>query len=125
MKKAILIDVKKSEVSQIEIKGKLDDFYRYLGCDIIDSVSVPNSEDHDVIVDDEGLLKEICGLFSIDEEKEPQFAGNGIIMAVNEDTGNWLSSRLTVEDVQRRITFWKVITTPLGKILVRVPKKEE
>ena len=125
MKKAVLIDVEKSEIREVELKGNLDDYYRFIKCDLITSVSVPNNEDHDVIVDDEGLLKPFKGLFSIDDENEPQFAGNGLIMRVNEDSGNWITSKLSVDEVRKRVTFWKVFYTTAGRIIVRVPKNEE
>lgn len=125
MKKAILIDVEKFEVSEVELNGKLDDYYRLIKCDLITCVSVPNSEDHDVIVDDEGLLKEVIGLFSIDDENEPQLAGNGLIMKVNEEDGSWHSPELTVEEVRQRITFWKVVNTIGGRFILRVPKQSE
>lgn len=121
--KGILIDVEKCEVKQINLKGKLEDYYKFIGCDLITSVSCPNSGDHDVIVDDEGLLKEIKGLFSVDNTEEPQFAGNGIILKVNEEVGKWTSSKLTVDELRRRITFWKLVPTPLGNCLFRVKKE--
>lgn len=125
MKKAILIDVEKSEIREVELKGKLDDYYHFIKCDLITSVSVPNNEDHDVIVDDEGLLKPFIGMFSIDDEHEPQYAGNGLIMKVNPINGNWITSKLTVDEVRKRITFWKVFYTDSERIIVRVPKNEE
>ena len=120
MKKAILIDVEKCEIREVEIKGKLEDYYRLIGCDLITSVSVPNSEDHDVIVDDEGLLKPFKGLFSIDDSENPHFAGNGLIMKVNFKVGSWISSKLTVDEVRRRITFWKVVYTKSGRIIFKL-----
>ena len=121
--KGIFIDVEKCEVSQINIKGNLDDFYRLIGCNVITTISCPNSGDHDIIVDDEGLLKEIKGMFSIDDENEPQLAGNGVILRVNEELGKWMASKLTVEEIKRRITFFKLIQTPLGKAIFKVRKE--
>ena len=121
--KGILIDVEKCEIREVELKAKLEDYYRLIGCDLITCVYYPNLEKHDVICDDEGLLKEIKGMFSIDDENDPQIAGNGLILKVTPN-GNWVSSKLTVEDVKQRITFWKVISTSVGRLIVRMPKKE-
>lgn len=121
--KGILIDVEKCEIREVELKAKLEDYYRLIKCDLITCVSYPNMKNHDVICDDEGLLKEIKGMFSIDDDNEPQIAGNGLILKVTAG-GNWVSSKLTVEDVKQRITFWKVVSTDHGRFIVRMPKKE-
>ena len=123
--KAVFIDVEKGEIRDIEFKGKLEDFYHYIHCDIVDAVPFPDDENHDVVVDDEGLLKKIVGFFSIYDDSEPQYAGNGIIVGVNNNVGKWISSKYSAEDIKRRITFWTVKYTPMGNFLVKQPSNEE
>ncbi len=49
--KAVLIDVEKSVVRDIEFKGKLEDFYHYIHSDIVDAVPFPKDENHDIVLD--------------------------------------------------------------------------
>ena len=100
--KAIFIDVRSKEISEIEIENELDTYYRLIKCDCITAPSF--DEKHDVIVDDEGLLKDIEGFFEIDSECPGEYAGNGLIVGVNSN-GDWTSHHLNFEEVKKHIHF--------------------
>ena len=60
--KGILIDVEKRQIREVEFENELSSYYRLLKCDCVTTALY--DEHHDVIVDDEGLLKTpIVGLF--------------------------------------------------------------
>ena len=106
--KAIFIDVVNREIKEVEIRNRLVDFYTLLKCRL---VAAPSFDDrHDVIVDDEGLLKEtFIGFFEIDDPKFGNtYAGNGLIVRVN-DEGRWLSHKLDIEEVKKKIHFVQYI----------------
>ena len=96
----ILIDVENLEVREVQIKGKLEDFYKLLKCDLITAPSF--DEKHDIIADDEGLLKGPTTFF---QYEDIELAGNCMIVGVNEDTGNWISHSLNFEEIKSKITF--------------------
>ena len=75
--KGILIDVEKLTVTEVEFENNLSSYYRFLKCDCVTTALY--DEHHDVIVDDEGLLKTpIVGLFETPDGGE--YAGNGLIV---------------------------------------------
>ena len=88
--KGIFIDSTNRTIKEIEFVPELQSYYDQLGCSLIDCVSY--DEQHDVIVDDEGLLKEPKTFFKIDSY-DGFIAGNGIIVGVDED-GSWISHNL-------------------------------
>lgn len=98
--KGILIDSKNLNVSEVEFEPTLEEYYRLLNCDCITAPSF--NEDHDVIVDDEGLLKGPTTFF---QYEDIELAGNCMIVGVNEDTGNWISHSLNFEEIKSKITF--------------------
>lgn len=104
--KGILIDVYNQEVREVKMTADLDSYYKHIKCDLITCVSL--DEDHDIVVDDEGLLKCPKHFFSIDNDGEPQYAGNGIIFGVNEYNGEWINHKLNLEEFKQRVTIWEV-----------------
>ncbi len=100
--KAIFVDVINRQVSEVEIEENLQSYYRLLHCNTIAAPSFDTK--HDVIVDDEGLLKEPIGFFEITTEFACEFAGNGLIVGVN-SRGEWISHKLDIEEVKKQINF--------------------
>lgn len=99
MIKGILIDVENQIVKEVMFKNKLEEFYRLLKCDII---TAPSFDDkHDIIADDEGLLKGPTNFF---QYEEIELAGNCMIVGVS-DSGNWKSHSLNFEEIKTKITF--------------------
>ena len=89
--KGILIDSKNLNVSEVEFEPTLEEYYRLLDCDCITAPSF--NEDHDVIVDDEGLLKGPTNFFEIDGA---EYAGTGMILKVNDNANFNLSLKMIV-----------------------------
>lgn len=99
--KGILIDVEKLTVTEVEFENELSSYYRLLKCDCI--TTAPFDEGHDVIVDDEGLLKTpFIGFFETPDGGE--YAGHGLIVGFNDD-GDWISHKLNFETVKNSIRF--------------------
>ena len=106
--RAILIDVVKREIKEIEIDSVqvLTDLYKLIGCELVEAVDM--NENHSIFVDEEGLLT----LGS--ESKFFQFGdsdllvGNGVILGVNLETGSSAPCTVDVEDVKEMVTFWNL-----------------
>lgn len=99
--KGILIDVEKRQIREVEFENELSSYYRLLKCDCI--TTAPFDEGHDVIVDDEGLLKTpFIGFFETPDGGE--YAGHGLIVGFNDD-GDWISHKLNFETVKNSIRF--------------------
>lgn len=104
--KGILIDVYHQTVEEVQMDADLEAYYKHIKCDLITCVSL--DDDHDIVVDDEGLLKNPHHFFSIDCDGEPQYAGNGLIFGVNEKNGEWTNHHLNIKEVKQRISIWEV-----------------
>ena len=98
MIKGILIDVENQVVREVTFKNKLEEYYRLLKCNIITAPSF--DENHDIIADDEGLLKPN----NFFQYEEIELAGNCMIVGVTE-SGNWKSHSLNFEEIKSKITF--------------------
>lgn len=109
----ILIDVKNCEVKEVKFKNTLKEFYRLLKCDII---TAPSFDDkHDIIADDEGLLKGPTNFF---QYEEIELAGNCMIVGVSEN-GNWKSHSLNFEEIKAKITFHTYVR--FNGVVVKLP----
>jgi len=104
--RGILIDVHNLTVQEVAFKNNLLSFYRLLNCDVITTAPYPYDDHHDIVVDDESLLKELQNFFAISPEEE--YCGNGLIIRSNSD-GEWVSHSLDVEAVRKQITFHKYV----------------
>lgn len=112
--KGILIDVEKRQIREVEFENELSSYYRLLKCDCVTTALY--DEHHDVIVDDEGLLKTpIVGLFETPDGGE--YAGNGLIVGFNDD-GDWISHKLNFETVKNSIRFIQYVR--LNGTLLRI-----
>jgi len=104
--KAILIDVQKKSVSMVEVDDKnvLKDWYRLMGCQMVEVAHYFNRHDS-IIVDEEGLLSidEDTKFFSIEGGHQP-FAGNGLVVGVD-DRGESVSPKISVEEIQSKVKF--------------------
>ena len=109
----ILIDVENCEVKEVKFKNTLKEFYRLLKCDII---TAPSFDDkHDIIADDEGLLKGPTNFF---QYEEIELAGNCMIVGVTEN-GNWKSHSLNFEEIKEKITFHTYVR--FNGVVVKLP----
>jgi hypothetical protein len=102
--KAILIDVEKREVREVEIGDGIDPIYEQLKCDCFTCVDIDDR--NTVYVDDEGLLKvnRNSVFFQYDDGEIP-LVGNGLILGTDYETGESIDTNLNVEDVRKTVKF--------------------
>jgi len=101
--KAILIDVKKEEVREVEHDDTLKNIYELVDCATFDVVRIDNT--NGIYVDDEGLFVEDQLFFTYHGDTYSQtLAGNGLILGVDSG-GNSIAPTLTIEEVQEAIDF--------------------
>lgn len=109
--KVVFIDSKEEQVKEIEIEDELKEYYKYIGCNLIETVYTTIKEKPVVIIcDEEATLKdEVCkegfilpgGRFII---------GNAIIVGPKEDY--FIDSPVSVEEVQQEIIWAETIEAP-------------
>ena len=101
--KAILIDVKKEEVREVEHDDTLKNIYELVGCATFDVARIDNT--NGIYVDDEGLFVEDQLFFTYHGDTYSQtLAGNGLILGVDSE-GNSVSPTITVKEVEEAIDF--------------------
>ena len=102
--KAILIDVKNQEIKEVEHDDTLKSIYEYVDCRTFDVISIDNN--NYVYVDDEGLFVEDQRYFEyLGNERSVRLAGNGLILGLNHDSGDSISTTLTAEEVRNKVVF--------------------
>lgn len=109
MKKGILIDVVKRSVTEIEVTEKISNHIR---CEMIEVVELSDTED--IFIDESWRFNTDNyenGFFKIEGINEP-IGSNGLIMGINHETGESISTSLSVEEVVSKITFLTFIPTP-------------
>jgi hypothetical protein len=101
MKKAILIDSinRKIEETTIDLYTEIAPA---IGCEWFTTVQISGKET--LFVDDEGLLKNPEHFFVWEGYPQP-LAGSGLILGLNPNTGESVSTKLTIEQVKERVTF--------------------
>lgn len=106
MTRAILIDPFTETVSQVTlVDTKLKTIYNLLGCDLI---TITSAFGVDMILDDEGLLKDSASqrYFKIGIDSQP-YAGKALLVGSDEE-GNFASlpENLTTEKVFEKTIFF-------------------
>ena len=101
--KAILIDVKKRDIREVEVSG-LQDWYKEIGCELVTTALNLNESDS-IMVDDEGLffIDNDSSFFSVKGGHQP-FIGNGLVVGC-EDNGESTEPCVTVDDLKKIIKF--------------------
>ena len=107
MTKAILIDPFTETVSNVTlVDTKLQTIYSLIGCDLI---TITSAFGVDMILDDEGLLKDSTSqrYFKIGINSQP-YAGKALLVGSDEE-GNFASlpENLTTEKVFEKVIFFK------------------
>lgn len=104
MKKAILIDANNREIKEVSLGDDYKEIYQHIGCEIFDVVRI--DENNDVYVDDEGLLKlsPESKFFFVEGYPQP-LAGNGLVTGIDNNTGETISTSLTVEQLKSKVKF--------------------
>lgn len=104
--KAILIDAFNKTVTEVKLDGRkdmLDQWYHVMKVDMVEVAHYIN--DHDsILVDEEGLLKP-CDHFFLYEGAHQPFAGNGLVVGVDEE-GETVDCNISAEEVEQKIEFF-------------------
>jgi hypothetical protein len=108
IKRAILIDPFTQTITEVKmVDTKLQTIYALIGCDLITITSL--AEGIDMILDDEGLLKdrENQAYFKFGITSQP-FAGKALIVATDGE-GDFASlpEEVSVEKINERVIFFK------------------
>lgn len=122
--RAILINVKQKKCQEVEVSKEdfLDDAYRLIGSELIETAfdfpahPQANGVYDTIYVDAEGLvpgeLKDKL-FWQITGGHQP-FAGNGLVVAVDED-GNSVGARIAIEKLESMVDFpsladvWRIL----------------
>ena len=105
--RVFIIDTKKSKSYISEIKDELEDYYRVIGCRLVDGVY------YDFICDDEGLFKDKAIVSAVSQDGKPQLVGSLIICKYDEKTGG--EKGLEDEDIKRISDRLAIATSPDGE----------
>ena len=107
----ILIDPFLKKVNTVKVENDLKDFYRHIGCSMVEIVNltqyIDNTYVQDIWVDEEGLLKRDQRFFKVSDfpfNNLGVIAGRGLILGSNRE-GNTISCDLSIEDVLPRISW--------------------
>ena len=107
----ILIDPFLKKVNTVKVENDLKDFYRHIGCSMVEIVNltqyIDNTYVQDIWVDEEGLLKNDQRFFKV---SDLPFGHHGVIVGRAlllkcGDTGGCESTTLSIEDVLPRISW--------------------
>ena len=104
--KSLLIDTetRKASVVEIDDNDHLNEYYRYLKCNIVDITSRKvGGKYYDFIIYDEGMLTDSPVVSALDPEGQPALVGNLLICNFNAEEGT--EESLTDEDVARLQEF--------------------
>jgi hypothetical protein len=103
----LLIDPFLKKVTNVKVENDLKDFYRHIGCSMVEVVSLTQYSDDDIWVDEEALLKSHQRFFKVSDlpfGHHGVIAGRGLILG-NGGEGNTISCDLSIEDVLPRISW--------------------
>lgn len=116
--KMLLVDVENRKVETVTT-NELGDYYKYIGCDLVDIVTRNiNGKPFRIICDDCGLYKEDPIPSAMNKDRIVMFVGN-LLIAGDVDKDGWLTS-ITEDDVNfikncisERIDFTRGCVIPL------------
>lgn len=99
-KRGIFIDAHKQELSMVLLNADalLTDLYQIIGCDYVERI--PLTSDHDLIIDEEGRLKQENVGFKLDGTL---IVGNAIIMGVDE--GDWTDCKIPLKMLTPHVQY--------------------
>ena len=101
--KAILIDVKNQEITEVLHDNTLESIYKHVDCRTFDVVNIDGV--NSIYVDDEGLFVEDQLYFKYTgTTNSVSLAGNGLVLGVDEE-GETTSPTLMLEEVKKAVTF--------------------
>jgi hypothetical protein len=100
--KAYLIDARNKTISLVEVDG-YKQIQEQIDCDCFTvACDLPNGDT--IYVDDEGLCKEQQNFFEFEGAHQP-FAGNGLVLGLDDETGESRDVQSTLEEIKSKVTF--------------------
>jgi hypothetical protein len=104
MKTCILIDAENQKIETVLIGEGIQPIYDAVKCDRFECVDIDGV--NTIYVDEEGLfnLTPNSMFFTFEGAHQP-FAGNGLIMGTDEETGESIDSTLTLDEVRAKVNF--------------------
>jgi hypothetical protein len=109
--KGIFINVYEHSVSEHLFKKKagggpdFDEVRRLIDCDLVERAPLSNygfhDEDHDLLMDEEGLFKQTPGFFL----SKVFVMGNVVIFGVNWEKGDWQNADIQVSKIIEKIVW--------------------
>ena len=103
--KAILIDAYNKVVEEVSLRPDeniLNQWYDFVKCSLV-QVGHYITEHDSIIVDEEGLLRPCDHFFTYEGAHQP-FAGNGLVVGVDEE-GETVSCDISLEEVKSKVKF--------------------
>ena len=121
--KTFLINAHKCEIREIEISGELEDYYKHIGCSMIQHVPSYTEGSPDLYVDEEGLWNK-TGLWFVYAGFPQPLCGNAIAIGTDSE-GETVAPDVTLEAMKEAVRFVDLIKIN-GKIvaLPRAPLEE-
>lgn len=113
--KALLIDVTKRKVEEIDIDGSLSSIYAAMGDDVTCfSVPVQYENGDGIYADDEALLgKDIKGAFIMENWQYP-LVNNCLVIGCDYSTGDSCDVITTAEELQKQIKWLSLTDLIIG-----------
>lgn len=107
--RAILIDAKNKTVTEVEIAGELADYYRLIGCEMVEiAFRLPKLDV--CFVDEEALLNDNPkNFFEYNGAGHQPYAGNGLIVG-GTPAGNAASAKISLAEVKANVVFLGQLT---------------
>jgi hypothetical protein len=106
--RAVLINSTEKTVTNISISesNTLNDWYKAIGCSMVDVATYINDDRDSILVDEEGLmgtLNDASPFFMYEGANQP-FCGNGLVVGMD-DEGNSISCHVTALKVAAKVSF--------------------
>lgn len=101
--KAILIDASAKTVTEVTLEDDHKEISKHIGCRTF-TLGADIGEKDCVYVDDEGLLDDSNAFFFLPTLHQP-FAGNGLILGIDYNTGESQDTSISLEAVKRSVKF--------------------
>lgn len=111
--KMLLLDVQNNELKVVEVNG-LEDYYKYIGCSVIDIVRRKIGDlTVEIVCDDEGTFAEHPKVSAIDVVGQPCLVGNLLVAGGEVIDGNL--TELTDEEIEYIKQYTIEVTTAYYK----------
>jgi len=106
--RAVLINSTNKTVKDIEISetNTLHDWYKAIGCSMVEVATYINDDKDSILVDEEGLmgtLNDATPFFMYEGGNMP-FCGNGLVVGMD-DEGNSVSCHISALEVAAKVSF--------------------